>query len=161
MPHFWYFTFNLGKFYNYNTLKFTLETFHKVVDILNIYFSYFLSHLYNCLGGWAIFIFLQSFFLFFSSFSAELLRKKFWAWTETKTGLSWGRITAKASDKLQTCCIFNMFTCSNSISSFESAIGIMWLILNIRTCWRSKMFETPQMCKVFQRCENILNPSPD
>ena len=35
-------------------------------------------------------------------FFAELQLKKFWAWAETKTGLCWGRITAKASDKFQT-----------------------------------------------------------
>ena len=43
-------------------------------------------------------------------FFAELQLKKFWAWTETQTGLCWGRIKAKVSDKFQTLWIFNMFT---------------------------------------------------
>ena len=38
---------------------------------------------------------------------AKLQLKRFWAWAETKTGLCWGRITAKASDKFQTNWIFN------------------------------------------------------
>ena len=40
-------------------------------------------------------------------FFAEFQLKKFWAWAETKTGLCWGRITAKASDEFQTNWIFN------------------------------------------------------
>ncbi len=40
-------------------------------------------------------------------FSPELQLKKFWAWAETKTGLCWGRITAKASDEFQRNWIFN------------------------------------------------------
>ena len=39
-------------------------------------------------------------------FFAELQVKKFWAWAETKTGLCWGRKTAKASDDFQTNWIF-------------------------------------------------------
>ena len=94
-------------------------------------------------------------------FFAELQLKKFWAWAETKTGLCWGRITAKASDTFQTFWIFNMFTCSNSIPSCVLAICIMGLNMNMWTCWRSKMFEKCQMGKVVQHCENILNPSLD
>ena len=41
---------------------------------------------------------------------AKLQLKKFWAWAETKTGLCWGRITAKASDKVQTNWFFNRET---------------------------------------------------
>ena len=94
-------------------------------------------------------------------FFAELQLKKFWAWAETKTGLCWGRITAKASDAFQTFWIFNMFTCSNSIPTCVLAICIMGLNMNMWTCWRSKMFQKRQMGEVFQHSENILNPSPD
>ena len=118
-------------------------------------FATFNSHPYNCLGGWAIYISLQRFFF------AELQLKKFWAWAKTKTGLCWGRITAKAFDAFQTFWIFNMFTCSNSIPSCVLAIGIMGLNMNMWTCWRSKMFEKCQMGRVVQHCENILNPSTD
>ena len=38
---------------------------------------------------------------------AELQLKRFWAWAKPKTGLWWGRITAKASDEFQTNCFFN------------------------------------------------------
>ena len=93
-------------------------------------------------------------------FFAELQLKKFWAWAETKTGLCWGRITAKASDAFQVCWIFNMFRCSNSIPSGVLAICIMGLIMNMWTCWRSNKLEKCQMGKVVQHCENILNPSP-
>ena len=41
---------------------------------------------------------------------AELQLKRFWAWAETKTGLCWGRITAKASDEFQTNWIFHRET---------------------------------------------------
>ena len=40
-------------------------------------------------------------------FFAELQLKKFWAWAENKTGLFWGRITAKALEEFQTNLIFN------------------------------------------------------
>ena len=89
-------------------------------------------------------------------FFAKVQLKKFWAWAETKTGLCWGRITAKASDEFQTLWIFNMFTCSNSITSFVLAIGIMGLIM---TC---EHVEDPkcQMGKVVQHREIIWNSSP-
>ena len=94
-------------------------------------------------------------------FFAELQLKKFWAWAETKTGLCWGRITAKASDEFQRIWIFDMFTCSNSIPSFVLTTGIMGLNMKMWTFWRSKMFETRQMGKVVQHRENIFNPLPD
>ena len=94
-------------------------------------------------------------------FFAELQLKKFWPWAETKIGLCWGRITAKASYACQTFWIFNMFTCSNSIPSCMLAIGNMGLNMNMWTYWRSKMFENRQKGKVVQHSENILNPSPD
>ena len=43
-------------------------------------------------------------------FFAELQLKKFWAWAETKTGLCWGSLTAKAFDEFQTNLIFNRGT---------------------------------------------------
>ena len=43
-------------------------------------------------------------------FFAELQLKKFGTWAETKTGLCWGGITAKALDKFQTNWIFNRET---------------------------------------------------
>ena len=46
----------------------------------------------------------------YSFILAELQLKRFWAWAETKTGLCWGRITAKASDEFQTNLIFNRET---------------------------------------------------
>ena len=112
-----------------------------------------LSHPYNCLGGNLHF---PAKLLF-----SDVQLKKFWAWAEIKTGLCWGRITAKASDKFQTFGIFNMFTCWNPIPSFVLAIGIMGLNMNMWTCWISKMFETRQMGKVVQHCENTLNHWPD
>ena len=91
---------------------------------------------------------------------AKLQLNKFWAWAETKkTDLCWGRITAKASDKFQVLWIFNMFTCSNSIPSFQLAIGIMGLVMNMWTFWRSKVFEFHQMGKVVQHRQNIWNSS--
>ena len=91
-------------------------------------------------------------------FFAKLQLKKFWAWAETKTGLCWGRKTAKASDAFQTCWIFNMFTCSNSIPRCVLAIGIMGLIMNMWTCWRSKMFEKRQIGKLVQHREIFKKP---
>ena len=41
---------------------------------------------------------------------AKLQLKKFWAWAETKTGLCWGRITAKALYEFQTNWTFNRET---------------------------------------------------
>ena len=46
-------------------------------------------------------------------------------------------------------------TCLKLIPSFVLDIGIMGLNMNVWTCWRSKMFETRQMGKVVQNCENI------
>ena len=93
--------------------------------------------------------------VFFCRTSVQFSSVQFWAWAETKTGLCWGRITAKASDKFQTVWIFNMFKCSNSIPSFVLALGTMGLIMQIWTCWRSKVFEISQMGKVVQHRENI------
>ena len=93
-------------------------------------------------------------------FFSELQLKKFWAWAETNTGLFWGRINAKVSDKFQTLWIFNMFTCSNSILRFVLATCIMVLNMNMWTCWRSKVFEIWQMGKVVQHSENIWNSLP-
>ena len=55
----------------------------------------------NFICGWEICISLLSFFF------AKLQLKKFWVWAEIKTGLCWGRKTAKASDKLHTNWILN------------------------------------------------------
>ena len=52
---------------------------------------------------------------------AELHLKRFWAWAETKTGLCWGKITAKASDEFQTNWIFNRETKKKNITFIVSA----------------------------------------
>ena len=93
-------------------------------------------------------------------FFAKPQPKNFWAWAEIKTGLCWGRIKAKLSEKFQTLWIFNMFTCSNSIPDFVLVTCIMGLNMNIWTCWRSKVFEIRHVGKVVQHCENIWNSSP-
>ena len=106
-----------------------------------------LSHTYKCLGRWAICISLPSVFP----------PKKFWAWAETKTGLCWGRITAKKFDKVQKFWIFTMFTCLDSIPGFVLTLDIMELIMNMWTCWRSKMVEPCQMFFCFYSASTKTN----
>ena len=62
--------------------------------------------------------------------------------------------------QFQTFWIFNMFICSNSIPTLVLATVIMGLNMKMWTCFRSKVFETLQMGKVVQHCENIFIPSP-
>ena len=99
--NFHHFTLTLGHFYTYNTWKFTKKkNFHKVVDMVNIFHLQPYSPPITVLGA-ELFVFPFKFIL------AELQLKRFWAWAETKTGLCWGRKTAKVSDEFQTNWIFN------------------------------------------------------
>ena len=56
----------------------------------------------------------------------------------TKICLCWGRIKPKVLDKFQT----------------------LW-VLNMWTCWRSKMYETHQVGKQVKHHQNIFNPLTD
>ena len=97
--NFRYFTLTLGHFYTYNTWKFTKNTFLQSCRY-GKYLTFATLVTPTTVLGAEQFAFPYKFIL------AKLQLKKFWAWAETKTGLCWGRITAKASDEFQTNWIF-------------------------------------------------------
>ena len=128
-------------------LNFFLTEWQTVLDFYNFFKSHHKSNLLrhesisklllwftlrNCLGG-ELFSFPWEAF-----FSSPSFRWKS-AWAVNKIGLCWGR---KVLNKFQTAWIFNMSTCSNSNPSLALATGILGFIMNMWTCWRSKIFET-------------------
>ena len=105
---FCYFNLTLGHFYTFNTWSSQKKPFYKVVDMVNI-----LPLQPIIVLGAEQFVFPCNFFF------AKLQLKKFWAWAETKTGLCWTRITAKAFDDFQTILIFNTETLNKKITFYR------------------------------------------
>ena len=97
--HFRYFNLSLGHFYTLNTWNSQKKLLHIVLYGKYLSFAPLVTPI-TVLGA-------EQFAFPWNFFFAGLQLKKFWAWAKTKTGLCWGRITAKASDEFQRYLIFN------------------------------------------------------
>ena len=101
--HFRYFNLTLGHFYTFNTWNSQKKSFtHSCRYGKYLSFATLVTPI-TVLGA-------EQFAFPYKFILAELQLKRFWAWAETKTGLCWGRITAKASDEFQTNWIVNRET---------------------------------------------------
>ena len=99
-PSFLLFQPNFGPLLHLKYMKFTKKTFlHRCRYGKYLSFATLVTPI-TILGA-------EQFSFPWNFFFAGLQLKKFWAWAETKTGLCWGRITAKASDEFQRDLIFN------------------------------------------------------
>ena len=127
------FYINFGPFLHLQYRKIYIEAFLQSVRYSKYLSFATLVNPVTVVGGWALCISLISFFCRTSA--EELLSMS------RNQNCFLGRIKQQVSDEFQTC--------------------IQALNMNMRTCWRSKMFETRQMGKLVQHHQRFSNTLRD